>query len=402
MSWKHVAEDSLRDQYMDEEIEEWFASEEESIVSIDESVDLEQKYRSTQLRIIRTNIDFTLHQLRQSLRDSSYINLSPVYQRRHRWDTSKKSQLIESFLLNIPIPSIFLFEHDYNQYEVMDGRQRLEAIRDYLNDTYALKGLEYWPELHGKKFSELPITIQRGLLRRTISATVLLAETSRPKDYEIDVRLALFKRLNTGGMRLNPQELRNTLHPSSFNEMLFRVSRWDLFRDVWNIPRFTEKELENPPRELLENTLYKTMADCELVLRLFAIKDTLEKNLGGTLRTLMDKTMASHSADTESAVQGLEHEYRNILEFLYQIFDSRPFVLPNTNRPSRPTYDALMVAASSVGISKITDEKSAISSRFVECAADSGNYEILVGRANTIEAIRERVSLARGILAGER
>ena len=82
----------------------------------------------------------------------------------------------------------------------MDGHQRLEAIKDFLENVYALRGMEYWPELDGYRFAELPPTIQRGLLRRTVSAIVLLAETSRPGDSDIDVRMALFKRLNTGGI----------------------------------------------------------------------------------------------------------------------------------------------------------------------------------------------------------
>lgn len=93
----------------------------------------------------------------------------------------------------------------------MDGRQRLEAIKDSLDNTYPLRGMEYWQELGGSRFNELPPRIQRGLLRRTISAIVLLAETSRPEDSEIDVRMALFKRLNTGGVNLNPHESQNSL-----------------------------------------------------------------------------------------------------------------------------------------------------------------------------------------------
>jgi uncharacterized protein DUF262 len=249
--------ETLKTDFSDAEVDEWFDSEDEPSEAPGEAVDIVTKYTEAQLRIVRTTMDFSLHNLRQSLRDSSYINLSPPYQRRHRWDIKKQSQLIESLLLNIPIPSIFLFENDYNQYEIMDGHQRLEAIKDFLENVYALRGMEYWPELDGYRFAELPPTIQRGLLRRTVSAIVLLAETSRPGDSDIDVRMALFKRLNTGGISLNPQELRNALSPSRFNEMLLELSRWDIFRDIWGIPRYTKGEDETPPKSLLQNALYK-------------------------------------------------------------------------------------------------------------------------------------------------
>src|SRR5262249_42554728 len=147
------------------------------------------------------------------------LNLAPIYQRRARWDRKRRSLLIESFLMNIPIPPLFLFENRYNQYEVMDGRQRLETIRDFLENRFALTGMEFWKELNGLRFVDLRPAIQKGLLRRSITAVVLLAETTQPDESATDVRMILFRRLNTGGARLNPQELRNALYPGKFNEM---------------------------------------------------------------------------------------------------------------------------------------------------------------------------------------
>ena len=73
-------------------------------------------------------------------------NLDPEYQRRHRWSKKRKSLLIESFLMNIPVPPIFLYERDYAQFEVMDGRQRLTALAEFYRNDFALEGLEYWQE----------------------------------------------------------------------------------------------------------------------------------------------------------------------------------------------------------------------------------------------------------------
>jgi hypothetical protein len=382
----------------DDEVEAWFESEDAPPTAHDENLDIVQRYTEAQLRIVRSTMDLSLHSLRNSLRDSTYINLNPGYQRRDRWDAKKRSQLIESLLLNIPIPPIFLFENDYNQYEIMDGRQRLDAITGYLDNAFHLKGLEYWPELDGSRFIELPPTLQRGLLRRTISAIVLLAETSRPADSSIDVRMALFKRLNTGGVRLNPQELRNALYPSRFNQMLIRISRWDVFRDVWGIPRHTPEEEESVPKRLQANALYKSMADCELVLRFFAIKETVLEDRRGSLRTLMDKAMRQHGLDDDTAIESMEKEFREVLTFLSSTFNGRPFVLPQTNRPSRPAYDALMVAAAIVGVPGIRDRESTIRANYDAATQNSVSYDVLVGRGNTVEAIKERVQLAKNIL----
>ena len=389
----------LSPEISEKEVEEWFESEDSAPESPTEQVDIVQRYSEAQLRIVRSTMDLSLHNLRQSLRDSSYINMSPSYQRRHRWDIKKRSQLIESLLLNIPIPPLFLFENDYNQYEIMDGRQRLEAIKEFLENTYTLRGLEYWPELNGLQFSELPPTIQRGLLRRTVSAIVLLAETSRPEDSEIDVRMALFKRLNTGGVKLNPQELRNALYPSKFNEMLVNIAQWDIFRDTWRIPRYTDEEAEVVPKRVQNNALYKTMADCELVLRFFAIRETVVEERRGSLRSLMDNSMRQHSGDSDEAVAVLDAEYRMSLLYLFNAFEGNPFVLPGTTRPSRPAYDALMVASSIIGATSLTGRENEIRRKFIEAANVRDSYEVLVGRGNTVESIKDRVHLALDILS---
>ena len=100
------------DDITEAEVEEWFESEDDLSQSAPRDIDVVQRYSEAQLRIVRSNMDLSLHNLRQSLKDASYINLSPTYQRRHSWDSKKPSQLIESLLLNTPIPPIFLFEND--------------------------------------------------------------------------------------------------------------------------------------------------------------------------------------------------------------------------------------------------------------------------------------------------
>ncbi|HEX4008249.1 MAG TPA: DUF262 domain-containing protein [Acidobacteriaceae bacterium] len=380
------------------EIEEWFESEEESADTTTSDGDTVPQASASQLRIIRSSMDLTLHSLRRSMRESSYINMHPGYQRRHRWDSKKRSRLIESLLLNIPIPPIFLFESDLNRYEVMDGSQRLEAITGYLDNGYKLSGLEFLTEIKGYSFDELTPTIQRSLLRRTINAIVLLAETTSPKELGIDVRMVIFNRLNTGGVKLNPQELRNALYPSEFNRMLVRVSEWDVFRDTWGIPKYTAEESEAVPKNVQSNALYKTMADCELVLRFFAIKETVIDGRQGSLRRIMDDTMSSHQTDPKEAVDELEQGYRGALKSLFDLFDGQPFVLPQTMRPSRPAYDALMVASTQLRHPPTPTRKAKIQSNFAAAASDPEKYEILVGRGNTVDAIKARVNLAMTIL----
>lgn len=207
----------------DDDVQEWFESEEDeaTVTAPSAKRDPAEKYATSQLRVVRETKDYSLDYLKFALQPGGgLIDTSPKYQRRLRWNNKKKSLLIESFLLNIPVPPIFLFEYNYNAYEVIDGRQRLEALRAFLSNDFALTGLEYWPELGGKRFNDLPQVLQKGLMRRSLPAVVLLAETSKPSSEELDVRRVLFDRLNTGGVKLNPQELRNALYPGTLNSLL--------------------------------------------------------------------------------------------------------------------------------------------------------------------------------------
>src|ERR1039458_4731358 len=86
------------DSITEREVEEWFESEDTPSEAAATNTDIAQRYSDAQLRIVRSTMDLSLHNLRQSLRDSTYINVHPDYQRRHRWDTKKRSQLIESLL----------------------------------------------------------------------------------------------------------------------------------------------------------------------------------------------------------------------------------------------------------------------------------------------------------------
>lgn len=384
----------------EEEVEEWFESEDEGVeITVTPEDALSEKYTGTQLRVVRSTLDFTLHTLKSALSDPNYISLSPSYQRRGRWDRKKRSLLIESFLLNVPIPPLFLFENDYNQYEVMDGRQRLETIAEFLENDFPLTGLEFWPELQGKRFRDLPGTIQRGLLRRTISAVVLLAETAKG-DEDFDIRMVLFRRLNTGGIKLNPQELRNALYPGLFNKLLRDLSRHELFTTLWRIPPKSKNEEDDPPASLLKNTLFKSMMDCELVLRFFAIRETILSDLKGSLRHILDKTMNNKQAVSAEEADGLKALFLNTLHRLINALGRDFIVLPGTKRPSRPLYDALMVAASMHQEVQFEPVAAEITARLRDTLTNPKKYDVLVGRGNTVDAIKARVALAEYILLG--
>jgi len=384
-----------------EEVEEWFDDEEGDAAAPTalQNVDAAEKYARSQLRVVRETKDYQLDYLKHALQPGKeLIDTAPGYQRRLRWTNKKRSLLIESFLLNIPVPPVFLFEHDYNEYEVIDGRQRIETIRAFLSNDFPLTSLEYWPELERKRFNDLPLVLQKGLLRRSLPAVVLLAETRGIGADEIDVRRVLFDRLNTGGIRLNPQELRNALYPGTLNALLIRLARADAFTTTWGIPPLTKNEEAEPSEELLKNALFASLADAELVLRFFALRDAIVGKRTGSLRRILDRYMEREKDVDATKAKELEEQFLATLTRLVALFDQEPFRLPKTRRPSRPLYDALMIALSLDPSLSIEDRKAEIHSALAAALSDPASYDVLVGRGNTIEAVRQRVALASGLL----
>lgn len=395
---KKQAPDSL-------EVENWIEEEETADLEDQQAAvteDPASKYARSQLRVIRETKDYQLDYLKLALSPiSQRIDTSPSYQRRLRWTNQKRSRLIESFLLNIPVPPIFLYEHDYNDYEVIDGRQRLETIREFLANNFALTGLEYWPELNRRRFNELPTVLQKGLLRRSLQAVVLLAESHDSTQDNIDVRRVLFDRLNTGGIRLNPQELRNALYPGPFNALLIQLARSEPFTNIWDLPPFVEGEEVDPSEALLKHPLYATLTDAELVLRFFALRDAIVNDGKGSLRRILDRFMKGNANADAELLASWEVEFISLISRLYEIFGEETFRLPKTHRLSRPLYDSLMIALSLDPDRDLRNNAEAVRSSLAESLSTPDEYDILVGRGNTIEALHQRVELAGAILSAK-
>ena len=154
-------------------------------------------------------VDLLLSRLR-----TGALNLQPDFQRKAGiWNTVKRSRLIESLLLRIPLPSFYVSQTENEDWEVVDGVQRLTAISHFVpsneaqpaGESLALTGLQYLREFDGKRFSDLPPRLARRIRETEFRFHVILSSTPDA------VRFNIFARLNTGGMPLTPQELRHAL-----------------------------------------------------------------------------------------------------------------------------------------------------------------------------------------------
>ena len=366
--------------------------------------EIESFYERSRLRIVQEKNDFFLPHVVDFIEDRAWGNLRPEYQRRLRWDDDKKSQLIESFIMNVPVPPVFLFEASLGQFEVMDGQQRLSAIVDFMQNRFRLEGLKVWPPLNNRTFSDLPATLKRALSRSKISAITLSAE-GVTDEASIDLRTQVFERLNTGGERLNAQELRNSIYGGPFNGLLLELSALRLFTDAWDIPPHEENVDADgtPSQELRKNNLYKRMSDVEIVLRFFAFLE--EERITGSVKRMLDDAVERRmSLSVEQLAADRELFIGSITKAL-DLLGENAFKLPSRRSGrmvlSRPLFDAVMVAIAQMKErwESLNDPEAARAAMDVLKNPEANDYELLVARANTAQAIKDRIQLVRNTIA---
>lgn len=226
---------------------------------------------SDQLQKQRRQVDFDtfdiLVQQLLNMVETKAIDVAPAYQRQFRWDDERCSELIESFLLGIPVPSLFMAANRDGTWELVDGVQRLctlvcfagtEEAREIIGKNRSalrLTGLEKLTEFNGFTFAELPQSLQLQFGLRPVKVVTLSDKSDRK------VRFDLFERLNTGGVELTAQEIRDCVYRGKFSKFLERMANVPEFR---NVVRLTPKQNEDGTRE-------------ECVLRFFAFLNNYKK-----------------------------------------------------------------------------------------------------------------------------
>lgn len=211
--------------------------------------------------------------------------LIPFYQRKYVWKIEQASKLIESFLMGLPVPQVFLYVNSEDQLEVIDGQQRLMSIKYFIDgffgeeddkgkqQVFKLKGLSERSEFNGKTFKNLPEKDQRRFRNSTLRAINI--KQIKPS-LRNDSVFHIFERLNTGGTRLKAQEIRNAVYRGNIVEALTKLNETPGWRSILGIRR--------PDRN---------QKDIELVLRLFSLYDSWDDYEKPMLRYL-NKSMGDN------------------------------------------------------------------------------------------------------------
>lgn len=216
---------------------------------------MEEKQKNLEIEIKKMRNNLSTDRLDMSygeiisMYDRDDIIINPDFQRLFRWDDSQKTRFIESILLGIPIPPIFVAEDDEGRWELVDGLQRVSTILSFfglLKDEFQ-KSKNFWVlekgdlinEFEGMRSSDLPILFQRNIKRTYCRVEIL------KWDSKMDMRYELFNRLNTGGASLTEQEIRNCIFrgiSSEFNNYLDRLSKNTKFIELMNISKQKQDE----------------------------------------------------------------------------------------------------------------------------------------------------------------
>lgn len=205
-------------------------------------------------RLVTQAYDMSVNTLIEQWNDGTFI--LPDIQREYVWSNSKASRLIESLLLNVPIPVLYLAEAPEDRYEVIDGHQRIKSVARFLNNEFRLSGLQVLGSstYRGKRFHQLPAADQRRIKTRVMRAVIITDESHPTMKFEV------FERLNVGATALTAQEIHNSTCRGRFMTLV----RADLVYDT----NFRSCIGTKSPR--------RRMVDEELIIRTLALRNRLD------------------------------------------------------------------------------------------------------------------------------
>jgi hypothetical protein len=358
---------------------------------------LERLQSKAKERTVRTQtIEYDLETLVKKIK-RGIIKLDPDYQRRHRWDNKTSSSLIESLILNIPIPILYLsydIDVDTNEegarYSVIDGQQRLTAINNFFNNKYPLEGLEILADLNGCLYKDLPPFLFRRLEERTIKCLRIDSTLDDQIKYDI------FERLNSGSVKLESHELRNAVYRGIFNNLCKELSVDKNFRALLQIIND-------------ESSKVKKMEDVEIVLRFFSLINDNYKNYkkakGKQFKDFLSQNLENLNKSSVNDIEEFRTIFETTMKLIFENFGSLAFAkykfeegdekLRKQSNFNVAVFDALSIAfVAEVNLKEPVIKKDVIK-KFRELFKEDDFYESVSGSYLDSSKIIYRINKAR-------
>lgn len=302
-----------------------------------------------EVRTLRTvAYDKGVSDLVESIHNGEMV-LDPDYQRNYVWDNKRASLLVESILLNVPIPVIYVAEDEEGKWLVVDGLQRLYSLRRFFDNEFKLSGLELLKELTGEQFSTLNSKAQR-ILRNGIIRVIVIKAESHP-----EIKYDIFQRLNRGSVKLNEQELRNCMYRGSLSTLL---------KELCEYPPYLQALGQKKP--------HFRYNDAELALRFMALYSGYNPATGkvegysSKMKTFLNGFMEKNKKIKESDINKLRKDFKETIDKAVSIFPAPCFrrVIPDTgamdSRTNRAIMDAILVSFAAIPKTKLDRHADAI------------------------------------------
>jgi hypothetical protein len=279
----------------------------------------------------------TIEQLLRRINEEA-LDLAPDFQRHANiWKDDAKSRLIESLLIRIPLPAFYIDATDEDKWLVVDGLQRLSALKQFMSDkTLRLCGLEYLTNLEGKTYDEIERRYQRRIEETQV--TVYLIEKGTPPE----VKYNIFKRINTGGLPMTPQELRHALNPGKATKFLAQLATSNEFQQVTKLSKLRKMRMD----------------DREFILGFLAFTLTSYKNSQSEKRNLfLSKALSKVNNMSEQELQVIENNFTKAMIAAWQIFGKNAFRKISQHQTKMFPINKALFEVWSVNLSLLSDEQ---------------------------------------------
>lgn len=251
--------------------------------------------------------DFSIREFHTMWQEGD-LNLQPKYQRKYVSTPKIASKLIESILMDVPIPVIYLDEEDDGSYGVIDGQQRLTSFISFINGYYPrgnifkLLGLKVLKELNKKQFSELDKKFQNKIKKATIHTIIIKKESNA------DIKFEIFERLNTGSIKLNEDEIRNTIYRGTYINLLDELEDNKIFHEL--------VQKENFKRRMI----YRGM-----ILRFLALSEKSYLNYVPSMKQFCNKELREHRSLSEEKTREYKKRFAHCIDLVKTVFGASAF-----------------------------------------------------------------------------
>jgi hypothetical protein len=290
------------------------------------------------------------------------ISERPSFQRRYVWTDILASRLIESILLNVPIPPCYLSQNEDYELDVIDGQQRLFSIYRFLDNQFTLIGLEVLTELNKLRFHQIPPKQQRQIKTHTLRC-ILVTNESHP-----EIKFDVFERLNTNTVPLNAQEIRNCIYRGSLNNLLHDVVAY-------------------PPwlRILKRKEPDKRMRDEELSLRFFAFWIHGVDSYRTPQKHWLNDAAKNGKKYSEARINELKAVWNHAIDTSLEWFDPpecfRRLPVERPRAVNRALFDLVMVSAASIHPENASALRNQVRTRYEALLRENEEFNDLISRA---------------------